>query len=201
MGDIIYLAKNKQDPTWWVAGPSIQWSAERHPELPVLEATGRILLWDEEDDSAEEPTIEAGRIRIAKPYLWAGIDPLLAMDDISSDYETLASSVLDSGCYDDEFTVWFEGTFGVFPNGEPIFIDDIHIESRYRNPRDPLAAQAVIEAAAAFGSCDSVIIGFGFEAVRRDSRDKYRAQGLWDWEGPLGAKPWRNVLVAPRPQG
>ena len=200
MGDIINMAKDKRDPVWWISSLVIQWNAERHPDLPVLEAEGRILLWDKEDEQAEEPTVEAGTIRVVKPYLWAGTDPVIAMDDISADYELLASSVLASHSYQEEFYEWFLDTFGVAPHSDPIFIEDIHIQPNYRNPRDPLAAQAVIDAAATFGAADSPIITYGFEQIPEERRKKFMHRGLWDWENALGARPWRNILAAARPQ-
>ena len=201
MGEVISFGRSKQVPFWWLAAPTIKWSAERHPELPVLEARGVIMLWDDDQEDAEEPTIEAGSIRIAKPLLWAGMDPLIAMDDISSDYEALAHSILGTHSYNDAFAEWFEGQFGIFPISDPVFIDDIDILPAYRNPRDPLAAQAVVEALAAFGAPDSPIVGFGFDQVNSEDVATYRDKGLWDWVGPLGAEPWHDVLVAARPQG
>lgn len=201
MGQVLSFGKSKQEPRWWLSGPSVKWSAERHPDLPVLEASGRIMLWDERQEDAEEATIEAGTIRIAKPFLWAGMDPLVAMDDISADYEALAHSILGPRSYDDAFAEWFEDTFGIMPISDPVFIEDIDIRSELRNPRDPLAAQAVVEALAAFGSPDSPIVGYGFDQIHENDIEIYRQKGLWDWVGPLAAEPWQDVLVAARPQG
>lgn len=200
MGEVISFGKSKQEPRWWLSAPTIKWSAERHPELPVLEARGVIMLW-EDDDKAAKPTIEAGAIRIAKPFLWAGMDPLVAMDDISADYEALARSILGPRSYDEAFSEWFEDRFGIMPVSDPVFIEDIDIRPEYRNPHDPLAAQAVVEALAAFGAPDSPLVGFGFDQVNQRDIATYRDKGLWDWVGPLGAEPWHDVLVAARPQG
>jgi hypothetical protein len=191
----------QDDPPWWMSDISVKWTAQRHPDLPVLEATGRILLRDGEYEGAEEPTIEAGTIAIVKPYLWAGMDPVLAMDDISADYEVLACAVLgddDNRAFLDEFKDWFLDMFGVDAESDPIFIEDIDIKTEHRHPA--LVAQAVLEAAATFGATTSPIIGYGYELVSEEQRDELRQRGLWDWVGPLGAKPWRNVLVACRPQ-
>ena len=189
-----------RDSTWWATGPTVQWIVDRHADLPVLGATGQILLWDENDDDAEEPTIEAGTIHITKPYLWAGKDPLEAMDDVSGDHAALACAILSEGSYDEAFGEWFEKTFGIMAGGDPIFVDDIDIRPEFRTPLDGIAAHAVIEAVAAFGGPDSPIIGYGHELVAEEIREECRKRGLWDWEKPLGAKPWHDVLVAARPQ-
>ena len=201
MGEVISFGKSKQEPRWWLSGPTIKWSSQRHADLPVLEARGVIMLWDESVDNADEPTVEAGAIRVAKPYLWAGMDPLEAMDVISSDYEALAHSILGPRSYHEAFAEWFEDKFGILPISDPIFIEDIDIRPEHRNPHDPLAAQAVVEAVAAFGAPDSPIVGFGFDQVNSADIPAYRDKGLWDWVGPLGAEPWQDVLVATRPQG
>ena len=199
MGNVVRLAKHKGIATWWEETEvRVLWSADRHPGLPVLEATGEIFLWGEDDE--EEPTASAGTISIAKPCLWADADCQAAVDDISGDCGLLAAAVLDGPDYSDEFHQWFEVTFGVLATGNPVFIHDIEIQGGFRNPQDPLAAYAVLEAAAAFGSPGSPIIGFSVELVGEHIRDQCRNRGLWDWVDPLNAQTWRGVLVAARPQ-
>ena len=200
---VLNLAKSRQFPTWWLGVEcEVKWEAVRHPDLPVLEATGKILLWPEDDDEGDEyPSVEAGTISVAKPYLWAGDDALIAMDDISADYSELASAVLDGRCYSDDFTEGYCETYGEPPIADPVFVHDLDIEPRYRNPREPLAAVAVLEAAAAFGAPLSPLIGFGPSLVADDLRDRLRDRGLFDWTTALGAKEFRGVFVAPRPAG
>jgi hypothetical protein len=199
LGKLIPLAK----PTslvWWNDDLNVvvRWEAQRYGGLPMLLAYGELLAFSAEDD---EYTAKVGSISIAKVSMWSGYSVLDALDEISGDLLTLGSVVFDAdGHYTDEFFLWFDESFGGHAAADPVFIDDISIESGWREPRKPLAARAVVEAAAAFGSASSPIVGFSPELVGADMRSYFRDRGLFDWAEPLGAKTWKDALVAPRPQ-
>ena len=202
-GELVSLAKRHESPSWWESRDVfVRWTAERYYGTPVLIADGQIMSLRAEDigDEGDEDGVEIGTIRVAKPYFYAGYDVCEALDDISSDLIELGSAVLEDGHYSDDFVEWLEQEFGVMPMAEPILVDDIKIKPGLRNPRDPVAAIAVLEAVAAFGSADSPIVGHSLSAVQPRLRDELRDHGLWDWADALGAKEWNGYLVAVRPQ-
>lgn len=199
MGRIVKLARNVEVRECPDAQTTIQWSAQRHPALPVLEARGEIWRWRPSGPGRAgggERSAYAGTVGVAKPYLWSDGDVFEAMASVGAGCRALAVQVLGSAGYREDFAEWMANRFGVVFPGDPVFVHDIRIEPGHRSPRRPLAAVAALEAAQAFGSRSSPIIGFAPVLVREEQRARRRDEGLWDWIEPLGAKPWRDLVVA-----
>jgi hypothetical protein len=64
---------------------------------------------------------------------------VLAMDGLTSDHEFLASQIIDGTFYEQEFADWFDDEFGVILSGDPVFVLDLVIDEKHRDP-DCLAA-------------------------------------------------------------
>lgn len=182
---------------WWERTRiAVEWTASRDYDLPILGAEGRISMRPEDG-----PDTSVGTIRVFKPYLWVGVEPFYSMDSLSADLSKLATTapLFDGQQYSEEFCEWFEQTHGLLASGDPLFIEDLQLQV---DPaaRERFAGLAVVEAAMAFGSCDSPIIGPGHDFVEPEQREKWRTLGLWDWVAPVGAVAWKGLVIGSRPQ-
>jgi hypothetical protein len=90
------------------------------------------------DDDYHE---KAGEIRIAKAFVDT-TDIVLAMDGLTSDHEFLASQIIDGTFYEQEFADWFDDEFGVMLGGDPVFVLDLVIDEKHRDPDCLVAAHA-----------------------------------------------------------
>jgi hypothetical protein len=182
----------------------VRWNARREPELAVVSAVGTIMVardelpedFDESDEDAHY--VEAGEIRIAKPFLGEA-DANVEMDALTADHEYLASALLDGTGYDEAFHDWFEAEFGLMVDGDPIFVLDLKISEEHRDPEALVAAHAALDALVTFGSMTSPLVTFDVEGVDPGLRPGLRAEGLWSWVHALRAKRWKHVYVAARP--
>lgn len=182
----------------------VRWVARREPELPVVSATGTILIERDEPlegrdrDDEDAYYLAAGEIRIAKPLLH-GADVSMAMDALTSDHEHLASAVLDGDDYDEAFYEWFEAEFGLTLGGDPIFVLDLKLVAEHREPDALVPAHAALDALATFGTAGSPLVTFDVTGVDPELRQGLRDEGLWSWVHALRAKRWKHVYVAIRP--
>lgn len=203
--NVLRFPPDQRDPRWFELTPVVvRWVAQREPQLPIVSATGTILVERDEPleelDQGDEDAHyeEAGEIRIAKPLLH-GADVNMAMDALSADHEYLAGALLDGDDYDEAFYAWFEGEFGRTLGGDPIFVLDLTIVAKHRDPDGIVAAHAALDALAAFGGAGSPLVTFDVGGVDPELRKGLADVGLWSWVHALRAKRWNHVYVAVRP--
>lgn len=200
--NVVRFPRDQRDDRWYETSPVVvRWEARLEHELPVVHAIGTILVErDEPPGEGDEDAhyVEAGEIRIAKPFL-CGADVNMAMDALTSDHEYLASALLDGADYDQAFYEWFEAEFGVMVSGDPVFVLDLKIAEEHRDPDGLVAAHAALSALATFGSWSSPLVTFDVAGVNPELREGLRDEGLWSWVHALRAKRWKSVYVAARP--
>ncbi len=183
---------------------TIRWDARRELDLAVVSAIGTLMVprnelpegYDPSDEDAHY--VQVGRIRIAKPFLGEA-DATMAMDALTGDHDYLASALLDGDHYDEAFHDWFEAEFGLMVSGDPVFVLDLKIDEEHRNPDALIAAHAVLDALATFGSMTSPLVTFDIERLDSEIPPGLRDEASWTWVHALRAKRWKHVYVAARP--
>jgi hypothetical protein len=142
--NVVPFPKDQRDTHWWEFTPVlVRWDVRREPNVPVITAVGTILVERDEplDDGATDDDYheKAGEIRIAKAFVDT-TDIVLATDALTSDQEFLASQIIDGTFYEQEFADWFDDEFGVMLGGDPVFVLDLVIEEKHRDPDCLVAA-------------------------------------------------------------
>jgi hypothetical protein len=197
--EVVPFPKDQRDERWWEATPiMVRWQVSREHSLPVVVANGTIMV-EREPVGGDDGYDEVGRIHIVKPFLDSD-DIVTAMDSLTSDHEFLASQILDGAAYEEEFTDWFEAEFGIMLGSDPVFVLDLTIDEKHRDPDCLVAAHAALDALSTFGGSSSALVTFHFEGVNPELRRGLRDEGLWAWVHALRAKRWKSVYVAARPQ-
>jgi hypothetical protein len=152
-----------------------------------------------DDDATDDDYHEkAGEIRIAKAFVDT-TDIVLAMDALTSDHEFLASQIIDGTFYEQAFADWFDDEFGVMLGGDPVFVLDLVIHEKHRDPDCLVAAHAALDALSTFGGVASPLVTFHFEGIDPTLRSGLRDVGLWGWVHALRAKRWKGAYVTSRP--
>jgi hypothetical protein len=201
--NVVPFPKDQRDTQWWESTPVlVRWDVRREPNVPVITAVGTILVERDEpldggatDDDYHE---KAGEIRIAKAFVDT-TDIVLAMDGLTSDHEFLASQIIDGTFYEQEFADWFDDEFGVMLSGDPVFVLDLVIDEKHRDPDCLVAAHAALDALSTFGGVASPLVTFHLEGVDPTLRSGLRDVGLWGWVHALRAKRWKGAYVTSRP--
>lgn len=204
-GDEVLYPPDQRTPRWYADSPvSVRWEARREHQLAVVSAVGTIMveraeLAEDADQGSEDAyVVRAGTIRIAKPFLGEA-DANLEMDAMTADLDHLASALLDGNGYDEAFYDWFEAEFGLMASGDPVFVLAVTLDEEHRDPEARVAAHAVLDALATFGSATSPLVTFDLEAVESEIKPGLRDEASWTWVHALRAKSWKHVYVAARP--
>jgi hypothetical protein len=201
--NVVSFPKDQRDTKWWESTPVlVRWDVRREPNVPVITAVGTILVERDEplDDGATDDDYheKAGEIHIAKAFVDT-TDIVLAMDGLTSDHEFLASQIIDGMFYEQEFADWFDDEFGVMLSGDPVFVLDLVVDEKHRDPDCLVAAHAALDALSTFGGTASPLVTFHLEGVDPTLRSGLRDVGLWGWVHALRAKRWKDAYVTSRP--
>ncbi len=202
--DEVLFPPDQRDPRWYVDSPvTVRWNARRELDLAVVSAIGTIMVQRDElpedsDESDEDAYyMQAGTIRIAKPFLGEA-DANMAMDALTGDHDYLASALLHGYGCDEAFYDWFEAEFGLMVSGDPVFVLDLKIDEEHRDPDALVATHAALGALATFGGPTSPLVTFDIERVDFEIPPGLREEASWTWVHALRAKRWKHVYVAAR---